>query len=225
MRIAIIVTVFTLLLSACGGGGGGSQTSVPDEPTQVTVPNRPTQVTTIQTYEFGGLTPGAFRLKRAELAEDIKDEESFEEQWGLEAINAHQAYANLRLAKGPDVRPGYGTTVGFIDTGVNENDPSLSSKLPDRPLRELLYDGTDNEDGTTSSHGTAVLSVVGAWPDSWNDKNTKDQDLIDSNFQGVAWGANLVMVAIPLGSGDPYSPYIPVSLSSLLNGDQLILKN
>ena len=124
MRIAIIVTVFTLLLSACGGGGGGS---VPDEPTQVTVPNRPTQVTTIQTYEFGGLTPGAFRLKRAELAEDIKDEESFEEQWGLEAINAHQAYANLRLAKGPGERPGYGTTVSFIDTGVNENDPSLSS--------------------------------------------------------------------------------------------------
>ena len=135
MRIAIIVTVFTLLLSACGGGGGGSvpdeptQETDPDEPTQVTVPNRPTQVTTIQTYEFGGLTPGAFRLKRAELAEDIKDEESFEEQWGLEAINAHQAYANLRLAKGPGERPGYGTTVSFIDTGVNENDPSLSSKF------------------------------------------------------------------------------------------------
>ena len=128
VRTAIIVTVLTFLLSACGGGGGGgSQTSVPDEPTQVTVPNRPTRVTTIQTYEFGGLIPEAFRQKRAELAEDIKGEESFKEQWGLKAINAHQAYANLRLAKGPDARPGYGTTVSFVDSGVNEDDPSLSS--------------------------------------------------------------------------------------------------
>ena len=235
MRIAIIVTVFTLLFSACGGGGSQTsvpdeptqetdpdeptQVTVPDEPTQVTVPNKPTQVTTIQTYEFGRLTPGAFRLKRAELAEDIKDEESFEEQWGLEAINAHQAYANLRLAKGPGERPGYGTTVSFIDTGVNEGDPSLSSFLPGQNKLELLY-GTENEDGTARSHGTAVLSVVGAAPDSWTDMNTTNPDLIELNFQGVAWAANWVMVAIPLGSDDPNLPYDPVSLSSLSNSDQ-----
>ena len=228
VRIAIIVTVLTLLLSACGGGGGGgSQTSVPDEPTQVTVPdeptqvtvpNRPTRVTTIQTYEFGGVTPEAFRQKRAELAEDIKGEESFKEQWGLEAINAHQAYANLRLAKGPDVHPGFGTTVSFIDTGVNENDPSLSSSLPSQTKLELLY-GTADEDGTTRSHGTAVLSVVGAAPNSWNDMNTTNPNLIDLNFQGVAWAANWVMVAIPLGSSDPNTPYNPISLNSLLVND------
>ncbi len=209
-----------MLLSACGGGGGGgSQTSVPDEPTQVTVPNRPTRVTTIQTYEFGGVTPEAFRQKRAELAEDIKGEESFKEQWGLKAINAHQAYANLRLAKGPDARPGYGTTVSFIDTGVNENDPSLSSSLPGQTKLELLY-GADDEDGTTRSHGTAVLSVVGAAPNSWNDMNTLNPDLIELNFQGVAWAANWVMVAIPLGSGDPNTPYNHVSLNSLLMNDR-----
>ena len=228
MRIAIIVTVFTLLLSACGGGGGGgSQTSVPDEPTQetdpdeptqVTVPNRPTQVTTVQTYEFGGLTPEAFRQKHVELAEDIRGEENFKEQWGLEAINAHQAYANLRLAKGPDARPGYGTTVSFIDTGVNEADPSLSSFLPGQNKVELLY-GTENEDGTDRSHGTAVLSVVGAAPDSWNDMNTTNPDLIELNFQGVAWAANWVMVAIPLGSSSPQTPYNPVSLAGLLAND------
>ena len=219
VRIAIIVTVFTLLLSACGGGGGGgSQTSVPDEPTQETVPNRPTQVTTIKTYEFGGVTPEAFRQKRAELAEDIKIEENFSEQWGLEAINAHQAYANLRLAKGPDTRPGYGTTVSFIDSGVNEDDPSLSSFLPGQNKLELLY-RTENEDGTEYSHGTAVLSVVGAAPNSWNDMNTSNQDLIDLNFQGVAWAANWVMVAIPFGSSSLGEPYDPVSLSDLLIRD------
>ena len=217
MRFVIVVTVFASLLSACGGGGGGGGDSGGGSPTSV--PNRPTQVTIIDTYEFGGLTPGAFRLKRAELAEDIKDEESFEEQWGLEAINAHQAYANLRLAIGPDARPGYGTTVGFIDTGVNEFDPSLSSKLPGQKKREYLYGSTENEDGTTISHGTAVLSVVGAAPNSWTDMNTTNPDLIDSNFQGVAWAANWVMVAIPLGSGDPSVAYNPVSLSGLLNID------
>ena len=206
MRFVIIVTVFASLLSACGGG---SQTSIT---------TGPTQVTTIKTYEFGGLTPEAFRQKRAELAEDIKDEENFEEQWGLEAINAHQAYANLRLAKGPDARPGYATTVSFIDSGVNENDPSLSSFLPGQNKLELRY-GVDNEDGTARSHGTAVLSVVGAAPNSWNDMNTTNQDLIDLNFQGVAWGANWVMVAIPLGSSDPTTPYNPVSLSGLLVND------
>ena len=218
VRIAIIVTVFTLLLSACGGGGG-SQTSGGDgDGSQTGVTNKPTQVTTIQTYEFGGLTPEAFRQKRAELAEDIRGEENFKEQWGLEAINAHQAYANLRLAKGLDARPGYGTTVGFIDTGVNENDPSLSSSLYGQTKLELRY-GTDNEDGTAKSHGTSVLSVVGAAPNSWNNMNTTNPDLIDSNFQGVAWAANWVMVAIPLGSSDPNTPYNPISLSSLLVND------
>ena len=174
MRFVIVVTVFASLSSACGGGGGGAGDSGGGSQTIVT--NPPTQVTTIQTYEFGGLTPEAFRQKRAELAEDIKVEENFSEQWGLEAINAQQAYANLRLAKGPDVRPGYGTTVSFIDTGVNEDDPSLSSFLPGQNKQELLY-GTENEDGTARSHGTAVLSVVGAAPDSWNDMNTSNPDI------------------------------------------------
>ena len=208
VRIVVIVTVFASLLSACGGGGG-SQTGVA---------NKPTQVTTIQTYEFGGLTPEEFRQKRAELAEAVKGEENFSEQWGLEAINAHQAYANLRLAKGPDARPGYGTTVSFIDTGVNEVDPSLSSFLPGQTKLELLYH-TENEDGTAMSHGTAVLSVVGAAPNSWNDMNTSNQDLIDLNFQGVAWAANWVMVAIPLGSSSPQTTYSPISLAALLAND------
>ena len=224
MRFVIIITVFASLLSACGGGGGGGGGDS-DGGSQTSITTGPTQVTTIKTYEFGGLTPEAFRQKRAELAEDIKDEENFEEQWGLEAINAHQAYANLRLAKGPDVRPGFGTTVSFIDSGVNENDPSLSSNLPGQNKLEFLYGAdTDNEDGTTRSHGTAVLSVVGAAPNSWNDMNTSNRDLIELNFQGVAWAASWVMVAIPLGSSSPSTLYNPVSLNSLLNNDRYFEK-
>ena len=214
MRFVIVVTVFASLLSACGGGGGGDSGGG----NQTGVTTGPTQVTPIQTYEFGGVTPEAFRQKRAELAEDIKVEENFSEQWGLEAINAHQAYANLRLAKGPDARPGYGTTVSFIDTGVNEDDPSLSSSLPGQIKLELLYDA-ENEDGTAYSHGTAVLSVVGAAPDSWNDMNTTRQNLIESNFQGVAWATNWVMVAIHLESGSSQIPYNPASLAGLLARD------
>ena len=227
MRFVIVVTVFALLLSACGGGGGGDSGGGSDSggDSQTSVTTGPTQVTTIQTYEFGGVTPEAFRQKRAELAEDIKGEENFKEQWGLETINAHQAYANLRLAKGPDVPPGFGTTVSFIDSGVNENDPSLSSNLPGQNKLEFLYGAdTDNEDGTTRSHGTAVLSVVGAAPNSWNDMNTSNRDLIELNFQGVAWAASWVMVAIPLGSSSPSTLYNPVSLNSLLNNDRYFEK-
>ena len=219
MRFVILVTVFASLLSACGGGGGGDSGGG----SQTSVTTGPTQITTIQTYEFGGVTPKEFRQKRAELAEDIKGEENFKEQWGLEAINAHQAYANLRLAEGPDARPGYGTTVSFIDTGVNEDDPSLSSFLPGQNKLELLY-GAENEDGTARSHGTAVLSVVGAAPNSWNDMNTTNQKYIELNFQGVAWAANWVMVAIPLGSSSPTTPYNPVSLNSLLYSDRYFEK-
>ena len=64
VRIVVVVAVFASLLSACGGGGGGGS--------QTSVTTGPTQVTSIQTYEFGGVTPEAFRQKRAELAEDIK---------------------------------------------------------------------------------------------------------------------------------------------------------
>ena len=221
VRIAIIVTVFASLLSACGGGGGGGGGGDGGgdggNGNQTSVTNEPTQVTTIQTYEFGDLTPKAFRQKRAELAEEIKIEENFSEQWGLEAINAHQAYANLRLAKGPDARPGYGATVSFIDSGVDEENPSLSSNLPGQRKLELRYD-TENEVGTELSHGTAVLSIVGAAPNSWNDMTTTNQNLIELNFQGVAWAANWVMVAIPLGSSSP-KPYDPISLADLLAND------
>ena len=68
-------------------------------------------------------------------------------------------------------------------------------------------DGSTNETGTRFSHGTAVASVAAGVADPMNPVSP----------QGVAWGADIAMFAIPLGSGG--GAYEPISASYLANRD------
>ena len=120
--------------------------------------------------------------------------------------------------------PGTGVTVGLIDTGIDlRSSSSLVFPLdghwefdPDR-VTETILPGASNEDGSSFSHGTAVASLVAAQRDGgWFPSEPPTLALY--NFHGIAWGVNLKMYAIPLGSGSD-APYAPILIPDLTSYD------
>ena len=153
----------------------------------------------VETYDQGCLAEPEYEALVEEVAPEYTEPSGFQNQWGLAAINADRAYAHLELKLGPDVAPGEGVTVGVLDTGIDGEDPAFRNKTI---VERFLSDATD-EDGSKFSHGTAVASIIVA------------EDIPDypHDAHGVAWGADLVVFAIPLGRA-PES-YDPIELSEL----------
>lgn len=197
-----LLAVLSLVSTAgCSGGGGGN--TAPAEPTALPPPPPPC----FQTADFGCASETEFRRLQEELAAPYAEETAYRNQWGLDAINAARAFANVELAEGAGTAPGAGVTVGFLDTGIDLEHPLFTGSVTE----EFLL-GAEDEDGTETSHGTAVASVVGA------DFLGLAPELRHRAFRGVAPGADLKMFAIPLSSGD--RPYLPISLVSLASVDR-----
>ncbi len=155
----------------------------------------------VQTHDRGCLPETEFEALAARLATGFAGTESFRNQWGLEAVGLDRAYANLELQLGPDAKPGEGQTAGLLDSGIDGNAPAFEGKSV---FERLLRDAVD-EDGSESSHGTSVASVIAGveHPDFRTDAS------------GIAWGADIAMFAMPLRSGDgTYSPRSPGGLES-----------
>ena len=157
----------------------------------------------ITTHEEGCLSVEAYAERASALAEELRMRPNFPAQWGLGAINAHEAYAHLALTHGKDAQPGAGQTIGMIDTGIDQDNPLFAGKT----LTEEFLSGAEDETGDGFSHGTAVASIVAGVP-------------IPSVFHyphGVAFGADLAVFAIPLGSAPEY--YDPITLEDLKSFD------
>ena len=91
-------------------------------------------------------------------------------------------------------------TIGFIDSGIDTSHPMFEGKT----VTEVFMSGATDETGLPRySHGTAVASVAaGVHASSYS-----------TSPQGVAWGADIAMFAVPTGSGG--GEYNPVSLAGL----------
>ena len=186
LRVAIPLCAVSLILASCW--------IFRDEDDLDDVP-----VACVQTHDQGCVLEPEFEALVEEIAGEYAEQSGFQNQWGLEAIGADKAYANLELQFGPDTAPGEGVTVGILDTGIDGADPAFR----DKTVIERFLSGATEEDGTDFSHGTAVASVIAG------------EDIPDYEFdaQGVAWGADLIVFAIPLG--DPPELYDPIKLSEL----------
>ncbi len=203
---AIVLSVL-LVLSGCGGGGGGGGSlskPAPEAPAPVPDPPPPPPSPCIQTHADGCLSGTDFQIKASTLAQEYRDDDvSLDNQWGLETINADGAYANVELLKGEDAKPGAGITIGFIDTGIDPGHPQFAGKT----VTEVFLDGAIDETGDEFSHGTAVASVAAG---------LRAGSLTDS-ANGVAWGADIAMFAIPTSPGS--GVYSPISLARLSRVD------
>ena len=153
----------------------------------------------VRTYDGTCVLETDFETLAEEIAGPYAERSSFRNQWGLEAIRADRAYAHLELKFGPDVAPGDGVTVGVLDTGIDTAHPQFQNKN----IVERFLAGAVDEDGSEFSHGTAVASIIAG----------EDIPGFEFDAQGVAWGADLVVFAIPLGEAPEL--YDPIPLSEL----------
>ena len=102
-------------------------------------------------------------------------------------------------ALGPDTPPGEGVIVGVLDTGID----TVHFAFEGKHVFELFLPGAIDEDGSEVSHGTAVAGLIAGVDDP------------DFGFDapGVAWGADLVVFALPLGTAPEL--YNPIMLDDL----------
>ena len=200
--ILLLLGLFLVVaLAGCGGIGGSGL--APDEPDKC-----------VRVHDGGCVEPERFHEAAAAAAEKSREHPGFQSQWGLTHINADEAYGNLSVLMGPDVEPGAGVTIGVLDTGVDLEHPSISGNS-NRKVTEVFTEGAVDEtlaDEGLLSHGTAVASVAaGARTDA------------DTAHHGVAWGADLAVFALPLGSGDGvYRPF-PVEALAFFDAEDAAL--
>ena len=193
--VCYIVIFLTVALGGCGAIGGG----------------RPAKCITVN--EGDCVTPEAFTESAAELVDeyrlDANFQKNFQNQWGLSHIKADAAYANLSLLKGEDAEPGAGVTIGFIDTGIDLDHPAFAGKTV---TEEFTPESVDETGGEDFSHGTAVAGIAAG------------ARLEDPRApHGLAWGADIAMFALTLGSGDGTYRPIPVEVLASLDAEDAAL--
>ena len=168
----LLFTLFILL--SCGGGGGGSSQNAPIVSQTPTPPVAPPALS----YE--------------ELKTQYEAYYEYQNQWGLDLINASAAYARGAT--------GLAVTIGITDSGLDNTHSEISAgRLSDDS--DLSYSNyTPNT--RQKRHGTMVASVAAGKLDKSD----------ASPMHGVAFEANVLFVAIQLAEPDP--TYEPVDLGT-----------
>ena len=110
----------------------------------------------IGTHDQGCVSEAEFVAMADAIASTLSETSSFENQWGLGAIRADQAYANLELRYGPDVAPGEGVLVGVLDTGID----AAHFQFRNKNIIQRFLPGSTGDDGSEFSHGTAVAGII-----------------------------------------------------------------
>ena len=162
----------------------------------------------IETHDQGCVSDTEYEELADAIAEPLRETSSFENQWGFSTIRLDQAYANLELQHGPDVTPGEGVTVGVLDTGID----AAHFQFRNKNIIQRFLPGSVGDDGSELSHGTAVASIIAG----------EDYPRHPYDAHGIAWGADLVFFALPLG--DPPDTYDPVTVDDLPGIDAFLLE-
>ncbi len=190
-------------MSACGGGGK----EAPPPPQSLPPQSDPCALDdVIRTPSFGCLSPRDYRQQRQILAARHADRAGFREQWGLTAVRADQAWAQVELTRGAGVEAGSGYIAGLIDDGIDTGHPMFAGKT----VTESIISGSGAGDRSVSSHGTTVASVLAGRPPA--------AYVARGAGPGIAPGADIAMLAIALRPGGRY--YKPASLASLRAADR-----
>ena len=189
LRASPVFLFVCLSLAGCSGGGASS-----------------CPVATVE----GCVAEAEYRMQFADTVHDIRSSSSFEDRWGLNAINVAEAWGHLHVVRGAE-QPGLGVTVGVMDTGIDLLHPTFQEGAAAGTVTETFGPGAVKETGVKASHGTGVASVIAG----------RVNPAYAYPFTGIAPYATLKMFAVPLG--DPLPPdrtFEPVALSTLARYDQ-----
>ena len=194
-----VLMVAAMLVSGCRVGRLGS---APEPPT----PPEPCMTT----QEEGCLPIEEFEERSTAIAENLSSASALSNQWQYSTmINAYEAYARLTLVEGDDVEPGTGQTIGVLDTGIDPEHLLLRGAK----ITEEFLEGASDEIGDEGSHGTAVAAVIAG-------RRLPGLDLLP---HGAAWGADLAVFAIPLGTAPEYFNPITVETLAAIDADDAAL--
>lgn len=155
---AFLPCAIALALAACGGGGGGGNVrpSTPTPTPTTPTPPSPGIGFTPTVANDGNLTqvnPPAAPLQGAPVT--LTDP----------AINRHLSLTNATGALGAGLK-GQGITIGFMDSGVNRNHPTLSGRVTRSFINicETTACGNDLSVDDKIGHGTVVASLAAGRP-------------------------------------------------------------
>ena len=217
--MAAMVLATVMLASACGGGGGGvgggtEETSTPPSEEETMDETTAEDETVDETATEEDPPEISFQARAETIASQYRSSSEFSSQWGLGRTRADRAYAHLELALGSDFSAGDGVTIGVVDTGIDLSHPAFVTNAndpdKDRTITRTLLPGGLVEDGSGSSHGTAVAGVAAGG------RNVG----LPGSSHGVAWNANIKAFVVALGSRGPDYVYRPTDLSNFSQQDQ-----
>ncbi len=176
-----LIAALFIFLIGCSGGGGSSGGS-PQSPN----PSTPSNPAPSPDPDPDPAPSQSFD----ELVSQYENNDEYQDQWGLAAINASSAYARGATGKG--------IVIGITDSGldITHDEIAASRVLPESDLTYSNYDPTTSQ----QRHGTMVASVAAG---TLSESNM-------SSMQGVAFDADILFTAIQLA--EPDDDYDPVDL-------------
>ncbi len=175
LKKGIIIVISAFYLVSCGGGGsGGNVSELPKEEV-------------LENESASNLFP-LLDLKAIETPEYFS-------QWGLDFINASNAYVIGGTGKG--------VTIAVVDEAIDWGHHEFLKENIFHPDSILTYSGNREPTAWEKFHGTATASIIAARRD--------DQD-IPSNMQGVAYESQILFIATELGEPPADGDYVPISI-------------
>lgn len=146
---AFLPCAIALALAACGGGGGGGGVRPSPVPPPV-VPSNPGFTPTVANDASIVVNPPSVVGQGAAVS------------WATPSINQHLILSNAGGALGAGLK-GQGVTIGFVDSGVNRNHPTLSGRV----TRNFIHVSSPPNDTSVDDkvgHGTTVASLAAGRP-------------------------------------------------------------
>ena len=167
-----------IILNGCGGGGNGI----------------PAQLSTLPAEEENSpetLDPNTDIF----IPKESFETPEYKNQWGLEFINASDAYSYGASGKG--------VIVGVVDEALDWGHHEFLKENILHPDSVLTYSGNREPTALEKFHGTATSSIIAG---------RKDDEPVDRNMHGVAYDAQILFIAVELGSPPSDGEYEPIDI-------------
>ena len=172
------LSLIIILLNNCGGGGKG----IPDQLSALPAEEENSSET---------LDPNTDIF----IPKESFETPEYKNQWGLNFINASDAYSYGASGKG--------VVIGVVDEALDWGHHEFLRENILHPDSVLTYSGNREPTALEKFHGTATSSIIAG---------RKDDEPVDRNMHGVAYDAQILFIAIELGSPPSDGEYEPIDI-------------